>query len=126
MSEEKIKILEADYNVDKELAKVKIKRIGSNKEDTWALTADSFDSLIGQITGTSLEYSPVQRALLCETIVGMELTNQIQIDIENADIESAKDKSMNDLKYGHDVVDMYPFYEIQQEAIEEATKPPQE
>ena len=55
MIEEKIKIIEASYNTDKELAKVKVLKVDTGEEVTWALTADSFDSFIGQITALTLE-----------------------------------------------------------------------
>jgi hypothetical protein len=123
MTEEKIKIIEATYDLKKDLAKIKVEKIDGGKEITWALTGDSFDSLVGQITGIALSYYPPQRNLLCTKIVGLEILNQIEVDIENADVENVKERSETDFKHGLDVVDMYPFYELQEEVIENIPEP---
>ena len=120
MKNEKIKIIEANYDSEKKLAKVKVCSVDTGKNKTWALTGDSFDSLISQITGRSFQYDCEQREILCSQICGIEFMNMIEIDIENIDIEKSKDKNISELQHYHDTVDMYPFYEIQQEAIEES------
>lgn len=120
MNEEKIKIIEATYNPEKTLAKVKVLKIASNKEVTWALIGDDFDSLIAQATGISFSFSDEQRLTICDKLKGLEFMNIVKIDVENADIDKAKDKNSLELQHGHDAVDRYPFYEIQQEAMEEA------
>ncbi len=120
MSEEKVKIIEAEYNEEKDLAKIKVVKEDTGKEVTWALLGDDFDSFIAQITGRQLKYYAIQRKMLCENLIGIEFMNIIKVDVDNVDINKAKDKSSLELQHGHDVVDRYPFYEIQQEAIEEA------
>ena len=120
MSSDRVKIIEASYDADKDLAKIKVLKLDSNEEVVWALIGESFDSLVGQITNTSLEYLPQQRTLLCTRLANKEFINQIEIEIENADVDTAKDKSMDELRHSHDTIDKYPLYEIQQEAIEDA------
>ena len=126
MNEEKIKIIEASYDADKELAKVKVKKIETEKEVTWALTGESFDSLIAQIVGRQLTYHSSQRVFLCTEIVGLEFINTVKIDIDNPDVNEVKEKNISELQQYHDTVDMYPFYEIQQEAIEESMRQAEE
>jgi hypothetical protein len=126
MSEEKVKIIDAEYDNDKSLTKIKVLKIDSGKEVTWALTGDDFDSLMSQITGKSLKYCASQREILCKHIINMECTNKVQIDIDNPDLDEAKDKNISELQHHHDTIDMYPFYEVQQEAIEESMKQSEE
>lgn len=120
MSEVKVKILEAKYDEEKDLVKIKVLKVETGKEVTWALLGDDFDSFVAQMTGKPLKYKPEQRPYLCFGIIGIEFINRIEFDIDNTDIDKAKDKGSLELQRGHDVVDMYPFYEIQQEAMEEA------
>ena len=122
MSQEKVKIIEARYNVEKDLAKIKVKKLDTGKEITWAIMGDDFDSFIAQITGKQLKYYAIQREMLCENIIGIEFLNQIEFDIDSVDVDKAKDKSSTELQHTHDLVDRYPFYEIQQEAIEESIR----
>jgi len=96
----------------------------TGKEISWAILGDDFDSFIGQITGRQLKYYAIQREMLCKNIVGIEFVNQIEYDIDSVDVDKAKDKSSMELQHTHDVVDKYPFYEIQQEAIEESIAKP--
>jgi len=126
MSDEKVKIIEANYNIDKKLAKIKVKKVETNEEVTWALTDESLDSLIGQISGKVFKYSDEQRETLCKVILGIEFINKINIDIANADIDKSKEKSVAELQHHHDEMNRYPFYELEQEAIEETMKESQE
>ena len=64
MNEEKVKIVDASYDSEKLLAKVRVQKLDTKKEVTWALTGDSFDSLIAQITGRHLQYHNEQREML--------------------------------------------------------------
>jgi len=120
MSEEKVRVIEATYNVEKSLAKIKVLKIDSGEEATWALLGDDFDSFMAQASGKSLKYRDDQRLYLCGVMEGLEFTNVVKVDVDNADVNEAKDKNMLELQHGHEAVDRYPFYEIQQEAIEEA------
>lgn len=120
MSEDKVKIITATYDADKELAKVKVLKLDTDKEVIWALTAEGFDSLIGQISGKHFRFTPEQKIRLCQEIIGLEFNNQIKIDIDNPDVDGIKDRGRIELQHYHDTIDMYPFYEVQQEAIEEA------
>ena len=122
MNNEKIKIIDASWDDKKHLAKVKIQKLETTKEEIWALTGESFDSLISQITGRNLQYHTEQRKTLCLKIIGLEFINTIEIDIDNTDVDSVKDKNVSDLQNYHNTMDMYPFYEIQQEVIEESRK----
>ena len=124
MNEEKVRIIEATYNPEKTLAKVKVLKVDTGEEATWALLGDDFDSLIAQIIGKAFKYNDEYRTMLCDKIAGIEFTNIVKIDVENADVNEAKDKNLMELQHGHDAVDRYPFYELQQEAMEEATKGP--
>ena len=120
MSEERVRVIEASYDEEKKLAKIKVLKIDKGEEATWALLWDDFDSFMAQASGKSLKYEDAQRSYLCNVMEGLEFTNVVKIDVENADVDEAKDKSLMDLQHGHDAVDRYPFYELQQEAIEEA------
>lgn len=120
MNEEKIKIIEAKYDEEKDLAKIKVLKVDTAKEVTWALLGDDFDSLIAQMTGMPLQYYSSQRKLLCEVLKNKEFINRVEFDIDNTDLSKTKDKSRQQLLHGHDAVDRYPFYEIQQEALEES------
>jgi len=124
MNQEKVKIIDASYNLDKDIAKIKVANLDTGKEVTWALLGDDFDSLIAQITGRQLKYYAIQREMLCKNIVGIEFINKIEFDVDSVDIDKAKDKTSMELQHTHDIVDRYPFYEIQQEAIEESIAKP--
>lgn len=120
MIEEKVRIIDAEYNEEKDLAKIKVLKVDTGKEVTWALLGDDFDSFVAQMTGKPLKYYALQRILLCEVLKNKEFINRIEFDIDNTDINKAKDKNLLELQHGHDVVDRYPFYEVQVEAMEEA------
>ena len=120
MNEEKVKIVEARYVVEKDLVKIKVIKIDTGEEVTWALLGDDFDYLVAQITGKPLKYDPLQRELVCKMLANKEFINRIEFDVNNTDIDKAKDKNIFELQHGHDAIDRYPFYEIQQEAMEEA------
>ena len=97
MNEEKVKIIEASYDVDKNMAKLKVENMDTGKQVTWALTGDSFDSLIGQITGKSLKYDSLQKHYICGSLRDKEFINRIEFDIDNPDVDSAKEKSIDSL-----------------------------
>ena len=120
MNEEKVKIINAEYIAEKDLAKIKVLKVETGKEVTWALLGDDFDSFVAQMTGKPLTYYSLQRKLLCEILKNKEFINRIEFDIDNTDIDKAKDKNLLELQHEHDIVDLYPFYEIQQETTEEA------
>lgn len=122
MNNERVKIIEAVYDGDKQFVKLKVEKIDTGNIVKWAMTADSFDSFIGQISTSSLTYTDEQRLVLCNEIINLEFFNKVKIDIDNPDIDKAKEKGVTELQHCHNAVDMYPFYEIQQEAIEEATQ----
>ena len=126
MSEEKVRIIDAEYDEEKDLAKIKVLKVDVGKEVTWALLGDDFDSFVAQMTGKPLKYYALQRKLLCEILKNKEFINRIEFDIDNTNINKSKDKNMLELQHGHDVVDLYPFYEVQQEAMEEAANGTQE
>lgn len=126
MSEEKVRIIEASYDADKDMAKIKVAQLETGKEVTWALLGDDFDSFVAQMTGKPLKYYPLQRETLCGILAGKEFINRIEFDIDHSDIEKSKDKNLLELQHEHDVVDKYPFYEVQVEAIEEAIHGTQE
>ena len=116
---EQIEILSAEYNIELNLAKLKIKNIESNNELTWALTGESFDSLINQITNNSLKFSYEQRKLICSHIIGKKMYCVMKSDMTEGDLDAFKDDSLDKLQNFHDIIDQYPFYEIQQEILED-------
>lgn len=121
MSPEKMKIIEANYNIEEKLAKVTVQNIDSEEKVTWAMTGDSFDAFVAQITGTPLKYYDEQREILCQYIPGIEFVNDVQVELSNQNLEDVKDKSLQELKSYHNVIDRYPFYEINKE-IEESSE----
>jgi hypothetical protein len=112
---ERIKILFAEYNVESDLAKLKITKIETGDNLTWALSGESLDSIINQLTNQSLIFSKEQREKLSPFLVGKTFYYVLNADMLVSDLEEIKDASLDKLQKFHDIIDQYPFYEIQQE-----------
>ena len=113
----RVKILDADYDEGRDIAKLKIKEIETEREITWALSGEDFDSLICQITKKSFSFSPAQKKVLCENIKGKEFNNIVKVDLEGHSPKDIKDE--NKLREFNTTLDKYPYQEIIESITEE-------
>jgi hypothetical protein len=116
---EQIEILSADYKIDTDLTKLKIKKISTEEQIVWALDGNSLDSLINQLINKSLIFSKEQRKKLVNCLVGKIFYCKLNADMSLSDMDDIKDASIDKLLKFHDIVDRYPFYEVQKEIMGE-------
>jgi hypothetical protein len=116
----KIKILDAIYNKESSLIQLKIKEVETEKELVWALSGESFDSMVNQLTGSSLTFSAEQREELLPHIREKEFNCEMSFDMKEEDLSSLnKNVSDKEWKNLHDVLDKYPFFEVSEELNKE-------
>jgi hypothetical protein len=80
---QRIKILKSSYEKDKNIVRLFVRDLDDQKEITWAISGEDFDSLINQMANTSLTFSPEQREVLMDNIIGKIVRNVIKIDLQS-------------------------------------------